>query len=94
MVSFADEESWVVCKVEGVAVALVVDKEGWWWGNKVGGVMFCPLEGKKEVEEEDMVALVVGPWGVGKVGRVAVRFNLPVTATCEALFGNTVLVCG
>lgn len=53
----------------------------------------CPLEGRKEVEDVG-VALVVGRWGVGKVGRVVVMFNLPVTATCEALFDNTVLVCG
>ena len=88
--NFAVEGSWWVCKVEDVAAALVVDEEEWWGGRFV---FKCPLEGKMEVEDVG-VALVVGRWGVGKVGRVVVMFNLPVTATCEALFDNTVLVCG
>ena len=86
--NFAVEGSWVVCKVEDVGVALVVG----WWGGRI--VFKCPLEGKEEIKEEDMVALVVGSWGVGKVGWVVVVFNLLVTSTCEALFDTTVLVCG
>lgn len=77
-------ESWGVCKVEAVAVVLVVNEERW-RGVGVFVVMFkCPLEEAKNVG----LALVVGLWGVGWV---VVVFNLSAAATCEVSEGVLVL---
>ena len=77
-------ESWGVCKVEDVAVVLVVNEEGW-RGVGVFVVVFkCPLEEAKNVG----LALVVWLWGVGWV---VVVFNLSAAATCEVNEGVLVL---
>lgn len=76
-------ESWGVCKIEDVAVVLVVNEERW-RGVGVFVVMFkCPLEEAKNVG----LALVVWLWGVGWV----VVFNLSAAATCEVSEGVLVL---
>ena len=76
-------ESWGICKVEDVAVVLVVNEEGWRGVGVFVVMLKCPLEEAKNVG----LALVVWLWGVGWV----VVFNLSAAATCEVSEGVLVL---